>query len=406
MNTNMKPRVSCITSITDDNMALLKAVSIFVNQDYPNIELIIIKSGGVSVGELLPDYEGLHYIYRKKRLTQDEMFNLACEKAAGEIILHLDEGCWYARTWVSSQVNALIGSNADICGLNKKNGFPISFDMKEKGPEQVTCWILPSTLCYLKSVWTNYPFRKSDQDTTTDFVLNAGAGIYAHSHSDGYSGKNIYIPIPKKRTMFPLVSCIMTTKDLRTFRRCGLKVFLHQDYPNLEFIIIDDGGKASPELLPDLKIIKYVFINDKINTGAKKNMACKMSKGNIIINWSDLDWYEPDWVTHQVSSLLTSGAEISGLDLVQTYSLDNNKFMTHKKEGTENSWLYGPTMIYWKSIWEKTMFTEIHTAEDEDFLYRSQARIFAHKYLEGYYTNIHLNVYDDILKGYDRPSLN
>ncbi|SHG10863.1 glycosyltransferase family 2 protein [Pedobacter caeni] len=406
MNTNMNPRVSCITSVTDDNMALLKAVSIFVNQEYPNLELIIVKSGGISVGELLPDYEGLHYIYRRKRLSQDEMFNLACEKAAGEIILHLDEGCWYSKTWVSRQVNALMGSKADICGLNKENGLPISFDMEEKNPEQVTCWILASTLCYWKSVWTNYPFRKGDQDTTTDFVLNAGAGIYVHSNSEGYLGAQIFIPIPNKRTMFPLVSCIMMTKDLKTFHTYTIKLFLAQDYDNLELIILDDGKSAAPELISSYKKLKYFYIDSKMSTGAKKNMACGMARGSLILHWNDQDWYADDWIKYQVSSLLTSGADISGLNLVRIYALDDRRFITNKNVEKNNSWLYGATMIYKKPVWENNKFLEVHCGEDEDFLSQSGAKIFAHKYLDGFNTNIHVKELEDMPPGNDHPSLN
>jgi glycosyltransferase involved in cell wall biosynthesis len=49
----------------------------------------------------------------------------------------------------------------------------------------------------------------------------------------------------------PLVSCIMPTFNRRPFVPQAIRYFLAQDYPEKEFIIVDDGADSVADLVPD-----------------------------------------------------------------------------------------------------------------------------------------------------------
>ncbi|AOM76076.1 glycosyltransferase family 2 protein [Pedobacter steynii] len=381
--------------ISNKSEIVTRGISCFLNQNYPHLELIMIQCGGLSVGVAVPNFPELHYIYHHKQASSAEMRNKACAKAKGEIIIHWTEDAYYAKDWVTNQVNALIRSCADISGLNKTTGCPSWLSLQKKQlayPDETVSWITDQTLCYWKRLWTVYPFKNTKTGESTDFITNSGGTVYSHHYSKGYQGQTDLIPVPAKRAVIPLVSCIMATSDSEMIIPFVLDYFLYQDYPNVELIIIDDGKNAAPELILHCPNVKYFFISSRKTAGAKRNMACNLSNGKIIIHWDDQDWYAHNWITHQVSALMTSGADISGLNLVQTFPLTNQKIITTEK----SAWIYGATMVYWKSIWENHKFKELQTGEVEDFQQHQGFKIFAHSYIEGFNTNTYMKYLDGI----------
>ena len=95
-------------------------------------------------------------------------------------------------------------------------------------------------------------------------------------------------------TASPLVSCIMPTYNRRKFVPRALKYFLRQDYEPRELIIIDDGTDAVQDLIPRDDRIRYIRLAERLTIGAKRNLACDLAKGDIILHWDDDDWMA-DW---------------------------------------------------------------------------------------------------------------
>lgn len=363
----------------------------------------MVQCGGTPIDILIPDTPGLLYIYQKKELTLAETRNKACKKAKGKIIIHWEEEGYYSGDWVNRQVNALCISGADITGLNKTAKLLSWPDLQKKQLEnsnETASWILGPTLCYWKKLWINYPFRTSKTDEITDFITHSKGTVYSHGYDEGYQGIKNPIPVPNKYNILPLVSCIMTTSDSEMLVPFALNYFLYQDYPNVELIIIDDGENAAPELILRCPNVKYFYLKHKKTIGAKKNMACNISKGSIIIHWDDQDWYAHDWIQHQVTALLTSGADISGLKLIQTFPITRQKSIPKEKYSS----LFGATMVYWKSIWNHHKFKELPNGENEDFQQQAGTKIFAHNYVEGFNTNIYIKQLDRQLP--DDPLMN
>ena len=400
---NTKPPVSCVMIVTGEFELLAGGIAHFLDQDYSNLELVMIQCGGDSVEILIPQCPKIHFIYQQDPATSAESRNKACTQTSGDIIIHWNEATYYAEDWISRQVNALNATGADICGLNKTTELDSWSELQERQIEnldETLSWITGSTLCYWKKLWTAYPFRTSQTDENTDFVLNSGGKVYAHHYSKGYLGKADLIPIPNKHLLLPLVSCIMMTRNSTMLVPFMLHCFLCQDYPNVELIIIDDGILAAPELILHCPNTRYFFLEGRESNGAKKNIACSQSNGSIILHWDDQDWYAHDWIKHQVTALLTSGADLSGLNFVQTYSMPNQKSVTTEK----SSWLYEGTMIYWKSIWENYKFKTLKTGENEDFQQQPGLKIITHDYIEGFNTNTYVKNQDRQLP--DDPLVN
>jgi len=390
---NTRPLVSCVMIVTGEFEPLVGGITHFLNQDYSNLELVMIQCGGDSVEVLIPQCPKIHFIYQPDPATSAESRNKACTQTSGDIIIHWNEATYYAEDWISRQVNALNASGADICGLNKTTELDSWSELQERrieNPDETIRWIIGSTLCYWKKLWVAYPFSTSQTDENTDFILNSGGKVYSHDYSKGYKGQEDLIPIPNKSTLLPLVSCIMTTRNSTMLIPFMLHCFLCQDYPNVELIIIDDGIMAAPELILHCPNTRYFFLEGRETKGAKRNVACSQSNGSIILHWDDQDWYAHDWIKHQVTALLTSGADMSGLHVVQTYSMPNQKSVTTEK----SSWLYEGTMVYWKSVWENNKFKTLKTGESEDFQQQPGIKIIAHDYIEGFNTNTYIKKQD------------
>lgn len=101
-----------------------------------------------------------------------------------------------------------------------------------------------------------------------------------------------------------LTSCIMPTHDRRAFVPQAVGYFLRQDYIGRELIVVDDGTDPVQDLMPDDARIRYLRLEGKHTLGAKRNLACRESRGEVIVHWDDDDWMAPWRLSYQVENLL------------------------------------------------------------------------------------------------------
>lgn len=181
-------QVSCIMPTANRRKFIPSALQYFLNQDYPNKELIIIDDGSDSIEDLIPSHKNISYFYSTTKETIGEKRNKACQKAAGSIILHWDDDDWYASNWLSYQVYTLLNSDADICGLNQVQFYSVS-DNKywmTKNMNSKNLWLSGATLAYWKTFWENHPFKNIQIGEDDDFVRNNGAKLFAHDFYQGF----------------------------------------------------------------------------------------------------------------------------------------------------------------------------------------------------------------------------
>lgn len=192
----------------------------------------------------------------------------------------------------------------------------------------------------------------------------------------------------------PLVSCIMPTANRQKFIPFALDYFLNQDYINAELVIIDDGKESIRPLLPEDPRIKYFYTEPLGSIGLKRNYACNKAQGEIIIHWDDDEWYAKDWITQQVYFLISSGADLSGIEFVHYYSPVTDTFLIGSAKNRNNpsrpeQWLNGPTLAYWKTYWEGHPFMDLQKGEDDEFVRNPLAKHFAHEYIDGFVKILH-----------------
>ena len=187
----------------------------------------------------------------------------------------------------------------------------------------------------------------------------------------------------------PLVSCIMPTANREKYIPYAIRYFLDQNYPNKELVIVDDGHTSVAPFIPEKDTISYFYSAPIGTIGLKRNYACEKAKGEIIVNWDDDDWYAPDWISYQVVSLLSSGADIAGLNQVQYWSPLLKTCWITKNSDTSYPWLSGQSLIYRKTFWQEHPFQDRQTESDDEFVGLNGVKLFAHDYYQGLLVMLH-----------------
>lgn len=191
----------------------------------------------------------------------------------------------------------------------------------------------------------------------------------------------------------PLVSCIMPTANRQKYIPLAIQHFLEQDYPRKELVIIDDGKQSIASLLPKDPQINYFYTEALGTIGAKRNFACAHATGVIIIHMDDDDYFAPDWISRQVNFLINSEADICGIEHVHFFSPITDTLWLGTALNRNNpsvpQWLNGATLAYWKSFWQLHPFEDRQTAEDDKFVTKTGAKVFAHDYIDGCVVILH-----------------
>jgi glycosyltransferase involved in cell wall biosynthesis len=162
-----------------------QAIKYFMQQDYPNKELIIVDDGHDKVQDLVPPDDGIHYVETTMGLSIGELRNRAIAESQGKIIAHWDDDDWYGGTRISYQVKPLLNGEADLTGLKVR----VVYDLLDN-----QFWILESwlhaqimeleihgaTMVYRRNLWekTKFPSINFREDASfVSEVFRSGAKV-------------------------------------------------------------------------------------------------------------------------------------------------------------------------------------------------------------------------------------
>ena len=155
-----QPLVSCIMPTYNRRKFVPHAIQYFLRQEYENKELIIIDDGTDPVEDLVPKSDLISYYRLNRKISLGAKLNLACNYAKGTIIANWDDDDWYAPRRLKYQIETLIEKGTDVCGINKL----LYYDLRSNcayqyiyPPDQRT-WLLGSSLCYTKELWSTNQF--------------------------------------------------------------------------------------------------------------------------------------------------------------------------------------------------------------------------------------------------------
>ena len=113
------PMVSCIMPTYNRRRFVPQAISYFLRQDYPHKELLIIDDGSDPVADLVPSDPRIRYVRLAGRHSIGAKRNIACQHAAGSLIICWDDDDWYAPERIAYQVAPLLRGEADMTGLTE-----------------------------------------------------------------------------------------------------------------------------------------------------------------------------------------------------------------------------------------------------------------------------------------------
>lgn len=186
------PLGTCIMPTANREKYIPFALDYFLQQNYPNKELVIIDDGIRSIQNLLPDDPQIRHYYTQPLGTIGLKRNYAIERSHGEIIMHWDDDDWRAPDWISQQVNFLLMTDADITGIKHVHYFsPLmntfwQGDAYNRNNPNSRVWLNGATLGYWKSYWREHPFKDLQKGEDDDFIQHEGAKVFAHDYIDGF----------------------------------------------------------------------------------------------------------------------------------------------------------------------------------------------------------------------------
>jgi len=105
---------------------------------------------------------------------------------------------------------------------------------------------------------------------------------------------------------YPFVSVLTPTYNRTQYISRLVDCYKAQNYPKdrMEWIILDDGQESCKSILEKetkgLPNIRYIYKDEKMNIGEKRNILNEEAKGDIIVCMDDDDYYSPKRVSHVV----------------------------------------------------------------------------------------------------------
>ena len=407
------PLVSCVMPTRERAEFALQAVRLFQRQDYPNAELLVVDDGDDGLESRLPDDPRIRYIRSSRGESIGEKRNRACAAARGTFIAQWDDDDWYGASRLSTQLAPLLAGRADVTAL----ATPVFFDLPawrfwtvSPGLHRKLFFadVHGGTLVFARRVWETlgrYPDKSLAEDAS--FLSRArargarlerldGTGCFVYLRHERNAWKfdcGSYLdrsgwreaaepPLPPEDRAFyaarspaagaaapsaPLVSCLMPTADRRRFVAQSIACFLRQDYPARELIVLDDGRDRVADLIPPDPRIRYVPLDEKLILGDKRNRACELARGEILVHWDDDDWHAPSRLSYQVAELQRHGAAICGTGKILYFEPSTRRSWLYEYPTTRRPWISG--LCYRKELWRGNRFTRVQAGEDTRFVW-------------------------------------
>jgi O-antigen biosynthesis protein len=419
------PLVSCIMPTRDRPDFALQAVEYFLRQTYPERELVVVDDAAEGLVDRLPRDPRIRYVRSPREESLGAKRNRACELARGSLVAHWDDDDWYAPARLAAQAEPILEGRADVSALVGTRFVDLErWQAWSCTPELhrrlFVADVNGGTLVYERRVWEHLS-RFPDDSLAEDAVflnraLRRGARLASLPSAElflyvRHAGNSWSFPcgehldpagwIPAGQPRFPqadrafyaarsaaarpparrrraagaaLVSCIMPTLNRRAYVPQAIRYFLRQDYPNRELIVVDDGSDPVADLIPPDPRIRYVALADRLVLGEKRNRACELAEGEIIVHWDDDDWSAPHRLSYQVAELERHGADVCGTGRELFYDAASGRAWLFESPPRVRRRLAGNTLCYRKQVWGRRPFAPLAVGEDARFLHGPHAR--------------------------------
>jgi glycosyltransferase involved in cell wall biosynthesis/cyclopropane fatty-acyl-phospholipid synthase-like methyltransferase len=129
------------------------------------------------------------------------------------------------------------------------------------------------------------------------------------------------------RTLQPLASVIICTKDRPEMLVEAVQSVLNQTYPNVEIVVVNDGGTEVQQVLNPLNTkgnIVYLSHPQTLDRSAARNTGIRAARGKYIAYLDDDDIYYPNHIETLVKFLENSEYKIAYTDAVMAQQEKQN----------------------------------------------------------------------------------
>jgi glycosyltransferase involved in cell wall biosynthesis len=426
------PLVSCIMPTRNRADFALHAIDLFQRQDYEHRELLVLDDGDDDLAARMPDDPRVRYLRAPAGESIGAKRNRACAEARGAFVAQWDDDDWYGPGRLSAQLAPLLTGSAEITALAN----PLFFELDKWRFWSITPAlhrrlfvgdVHGGTLVFARHVWeqlARYPAlslaeeaalltraqrrgaRLRRLDGTGLFVYLRHAGnawrFDCGEYLDPRGWRRAAEPAlpPADRAFYaarshgsppapvpPLVTAIMPTADRRQHVARSLAYFARQDHPSCELLVLDDGDDRVADLMPHDPRVRYVALDERLVLGEKRNRACELARGEIIVHWDDDDWQSPHRISYQVAQLERHGASLCGPRRVLYFDPLARRAWLYEYPAVRRSWLAGNGLCYRRSLWERNRFPHVAVGEDTRFVWSPQAHaqvaLEDHRFLAG-----------------------
>lgn len=144
------------------------------------------------------------------------------------------------------------------------------------------------------------------------------------------AGCNRWRQVDPRPTAGPKVTCAMPTYNRRGFVERSIRLFLAQDYPNKELVIVDDGEDEVSDLVPPGSPVHYLRLPRRISIGEKRNLVAQDTDGDLLMQWDDDDWYGPTRISRQAGPLIAGRADVTAIQKSWIAYLDDGRFFRRR----------------------------------------------------------------------------
>jgi glycosyltransferase involved in cell wall biosynthesis len=161
----------------------------------------------------------------------------------------------------------------------------------------------------------------------------------------------------------------MPTADRRRWVPSAIDYFLRQSYGNRELLVLDDGEDRVADLIPFDSRIRYVGLDQRLVLGEKRNRACELARGELIVHWDDDDWQAPHRLAYQVQALQASGAGLCGTKTMLYFAPATGQAWLYRYPDGVRRWVAGNSLCYRRSLWQENRFASVAVGEDSRFVW-------------------------------------
>lgn len=224
------------------------------------------------------------------------------------------------------------------------------------------------------------PFCRYDSPLYSDVAVHIGQKHANESADILIEPELSKMPVPVLPGEYPLISCVMPTRDRPTFVAQSIRYFSAQTYPNKELVIVATGydlcNVVNDSGVP-LKLVTLPVPEPQATVGHKRNIGAGHSSGEFIAHWDDDEWQSPNRLYEQFKAM-RADVQLCGIGQPIFMDAETAELYWFSGPRPHRGYVSGSSMMYRRTLWERLKFPAVNIGEDTMFLQEVDARAVAH----------------------------